>query len=55
MQSTRYFCQILMKLNFIDRLSKNAQISNFMKILPLAAELFQGDGRNPGRQTDTQT
>jgi len=47
-----------MKLNLIDRFSKNTHISNFMKILPLVAELFHGDGRKPGqtdRQTDTHT
>ena len=30
-------------LNFLDRCSKNTQISNFMKICPLVAELFQKD------------
>jgi len=48
------FCQILIKLNFIYRFSKNTQISNFMKILSFGAELFYGDGRKPG-QTDRQT
>ena len=28
-----------------DRFSKNAQISNFMKLLPLLAELFLADGQ----------
>jgi hypothetical protein len=27
-------------LNFLDRVLKNAQISDFMKILPVGAELF---------------
>ena len=47
-----------MKLNFIDRFSKNTQISNFMKLLSLGAQLFHGDGRKNGqtyRQTDRQT
>jgi hypothetical protein len=34
-----------MKLEFLKRLSKNPQISNFMKIRPLEAELLHTDGR----------
>jgi hypothetical protein len=54
MQSTSYFCQILVKLNFMDRFSKNTHIWNFMKILPMGDELFHGDGREP-RQIDRHT
>jgi len=43
MQSTRYSCQILSKLEFFLRMFKNCQISNFMKILPVGAELFHAD------------
>ena len=31
-------------LNFLDRFSKNAEISNFMKIRQVGAELFHVDG-----------
>ena len=41
----RLFLSDLMKLDFIDSFSKNIQISNFVKIRPLAAELFNADGR----------
>jgi len=37
-------------LNFLYRLTKSMQISNFMKIRPVGAELFYADG-----QTDKQT
>jgi hypothetical protein len=32
-------------LNFLDRFSKNPQISNFIKIRPVAAELLRADGQ----------
>ena len=32
-------------LNFIDRFSKNNQISNFINFRPVGAELFHADGR----------
>jgi len=40
-------------VNFLDRFSKNIEISNFMKILPMRAEVFFADGRTDiDRQTD---
>ena len=40
MYSTRYSCQILMKLEFFRQiLEQNTQIPNFMKICPVRAEL----------------
>jgi hypothetical protein len=45
MSSICYSCQILMKIEFCQRLSKNNRISNFMKIRPVGAELLHADGR----------
>jgi len=57
MYSTRYSCQILRNLNFLEGFSKNTQISNLMKLLPVAAELFHSDGQDRTGQdrTDKQT
>jgi hypothetical protein len=33
------------RLNFLERILKDAQISNVMKIRPVGAELFHADGR----------
>ena len=39
------FVRFKWNLNFLDRYYKNTQISNFMKIRPVGAELFYADGR----------
>ena len=39
----RYYCQILIKLHFLERFSKNTQIQNLIKIRPLRADLFHAD------------
>jgi hypothetical protein len=43
-----------MKFEFLDRFSKNTQVSNFMKIHSVGAESFYADGQKNGR-TDGQT
>jgi len=47
--STRYSCQILMKFDFSRQIFENTQISNFMTIRPVGAELFHADGRTDGQ------
>jgi hypothetical protein len=41
-------------LDFLDSVSKNTQIPNFMKIYPMGAKLFHADKQMDG-QTDRQT
>ena len=36
-------------LDFLDRFSRNTQISNFIKILPVGADLFHADRRTDGQ------
>jgi hypothetical protein len=50
---TRYSCQILIQIQIqiLDRFSKNAEISNLMKIRSVGAELCKADGLTD-RQTD---
>jgi hypothetical protein len=38
-----------MKLEFLDRFSKNNQIPRFMKIFLEGAEFFHADGQKDGR------
>jgi hypothetical protein len=51
MYSTRYFCQILMKLEFSRQIFQKILNQNFMKIRPVGAGMFHADGRTD-RQTD---
>ena len=50
-QSTRYSCRILLNSKFVDRFWKNTQMSNFIKIRTVGAEVFHVYGRTEG-QTD---
>ena len=45
MESTRHSCHILTKHEFFDRFSKNSQISDFMKVCPVVAELLHAEGQ----------
>jgi hypothetical protein len=50
MYTTRYSCRIFIKLNVVNKFfekKKRSQISNFIKIRPVGAELFYAE-----RQTD---
>jgi len=47
--STHYLYQIKKKMNFLGGFSKNSQIQNFMKILPVGAELDHVDGCTGGQ------
>jgi len=48
--STRYACQILMKLEYLERLEKSSQISiRFMNIRPVESEVFYTGGQTDRR------
>jgi hypothetical protein len=49
MYSTRYSCQIVWNLNFLDRFSENTKISNFTNIFQVGAELLHAGGRTDGQ------
>jgi hypothetical protein len=44
-----------MKLEFLDIFSKNTQISNLMKIRPVAAEMFHAYIRTDGRKDEVNS
>jgi len=44
-KSTCIYCHMLMKLELLDRFSKNTQIQHLMKIRRMGAEMFHADGR----------
>jgi hypothetical protein len=48
----RSSCPTLIKLQFLYRISKNILISNFMKSLPVGAELFHAGGRTDRHNDD---
>ena len=50
----RYSCQMSMKLEIFNRFSKTAQISNFMKIHRVEAELFHADRRDEAKSRFSQ-
>jgi len=57
MKSTRFYCRILMELEFSRQSfekSSNTSIYIFFKIVSLGVDFFQADGPTDG-QTDIQT
>ena len=46
----RHSCQVLMKLEFSQHILENSQVSDFMNIHLVGAELFHADGQK-NRQT----
>ena len=49
MLRTRFYCQILMELQFSRQIFENTQISDLLKIRPLGGELFHADGQRGGQ------
>jgi hypothetical protein len=44
-----YYCQISVKLGFVDRFSKTTQIPNFKNIRSVRAEFFHEERHSDGR------
>ena len=49
MQSTRYYCQSVMKLEFSRQTLKKFTISSFIKTRQVGVELFPSDRETDGR------
>jgi hypothetical protein len=54
MQIIHYSSQILVKLEFLVRVSKNPEMSYFMNIRPVVSDLFHPDRREEGRTEMTK-
>ena len=55
MQSTRYSCRTLTKIEFSRQVfEKENQISNFIKIRPVGVELFDTDGHDKANSRFSQ-
>jgi hypothetical protein len=52
MQRVCYSYQISIKLNVVDRFSKNTQILNFIKICPEGAKFYVWTDRHTDRRKD---
>jgi hypothetical protein len=54
--TTRYYCPILIKFEFSKQIfEKNIQISNFVKIRQVGAELFHADDRRRNKHYEAYT
>ena len=49
MQTNRYSCHSLMKLELFRQVFEKAQIPNFITIHPVGAGMFHADGRTDGQ------
>ena len=49
-ESTRYSCRILIKLEVSRQIFENAQISSFIKIRLVGVEFFHADERTDGHE-----
>jgi len=54
MESTRYFCQIIIKSKFSKQIFEKFSISNFMKIRPVGTEYGQTDRHEKAKNRFSQ-